>query len=172
MRNKGRRSDYAQPGDQKRRETTRDERLQVVTLRDKAGMTWKKIAEKVNIDFRTCQKIYQRTMLYGTPSNQHRVGRPVFFGDAEKQRLVEFVTRDPRTRRLQWEEVIVEMGYQCSVRTIRDVLADGVSGQKISLYGSNGARTGFIGRKKSGCALFGQMNLHFLPLASAIDLGY
>ena len=47
MKTKGRRSDYAIPGDQKRRETTRDERLQVVTLRDKAGMTWKVVSPPI-----------------------------------------------------------------------------------------------------------------------------
>jgi hypothetical protein len=45
------------------------------------------------------------------------------FSDAEKQRLVQFVTRDSRTRRLSWEEIRVEMGYACSPRTIRNVLA-------------------------------------------------
>ena len=42
MKNKGRRSDYVPAGmSTKNRETTRDERLQIVALREKAGMTWK-----------------------------------------------------------------------------------------------------------------------------------
>ena len=42
MRVKGRRQDYVPAGQSaKGRETTRDERMQIITLRDKAGMTWK-----------------------------------------------------------------------------------------------------------------------------------
>ena len=47
----------------------------------------------------------------------------MIFGAEEKAQLVAFVTRDKRTRRLQWEEIITEMGYSCSVRTIRSVMA-------------------------------------------------
>jgi len=77
----------------------------------------------MNLDFRTCQKIYQRAMLWGSPSNRPRAGRPVIFDEAEKARLCAFVTQDKRTRRLQWEEVIIELRYNCSVRTLRDVIA-------------------------------------------------
>lgn len=110
-------------GRTRRKETTRDERVKIIALRDAAGMTWKKIAEHVNIDFRTCQGIYSRAKANGTPSNQVRQGRPVIFNATEKERLRVFVTRDKRTRRLMWEEIIEEMGYACSVRTIRDALA-------------------------------------------------
>ena len=47
----------------------------------------------------------------------------MIFGAEEKAQLVAFVTRDKRTRRLQWEEIITEMGYSCSVHTIRSVMA-------------------------------------------------
>lgn len=78
----------------------------------------------MDLDYRTCQKIYQRATLNGgSPSNRPRSGRPVIFNEAEKERLRAFVTQDKRTRRLQWEEVIMEMGYACSVRTLRDVMA-------------------------------------------------
>lgn len=46
--------------DVKRRETTRDERLRIITLRDDAQMKWKDIAARVDVDYRTCQKIYRR----------------------------------------------------------------------------------------------------------------
>ena len=42
MKNKGRRADYIPARmSAKNLETTRDERLQILALRDKAGMTWK-----------------------------------------------------------------------------------------------------------------------------------
>lgn len=42
MKNKGRRADYIPAGmSAKNLETTRDERLQILALGDKAGMTWK-----------------------------------------------------------------------------------------------------------------------------------
>lgn len=86
-------------------------------------MTWKDIGRHVNIDFRTCQGIYTRAKANGTPSNRNRQGRPVIFNEEEKERLRMFVTRDKRTRRLMWEDIIQEMGYACSVRTLRDAMA-------------------------------------------------
>ena len=49
----------------------------------------------------------------------------MLFGADEKAQLLAFVTRDERTRRLQFEEIIAEMGYTCSVSTlaIRSVIA-------------------------------------------------
>ena len=42
MKNKGRRADYVLAGaSTKNLETTRDERLQIIALREKAGMTWR-----------------------------------------------------------------------------------------------------------------------------------
>ena len=40
-----------------------------------------------------------------------------------KQRVVDFVTRDARTRRVIWEEICLEMGYACSVRIVKNVIA-------------------------------------------------
>ncbi|KAG0131582.1 hypothetical protein HOY82DRAFT_539332 [Tuber indicum] len=123
MKIKGRWEDYALEGNRRRRETTRDQRQQVITLRNMAGMRWKEIAERVNIDYRTCQKIYQRAMIYGSPSNQPSTGRPVLIDNVEKERLVAFIKQDQRTSRLQREEIIAEMNYNCSVKTLRDTLA-------------------------------------------------
>jgi len=47
----------------------------------------------------------------------------MLFDEKAKAQLIAFITRDRRTRRLQWEEIITEMGYACSVRTIRSVMA-------------------------------------------------
>ena len=47
----------------------------------------------------------------------------MLFDETEKAQLIASVTRDRRTRRRQWEEIIAEMTYACSVRTIRYVMA-------------------------------------------------
>jgi transposase len=120
MKQKGRRSDYNQ--NTRYKETTRDERVKIIALRD-AGHSWKEIGRQVGIDFRTCQGICRRAAQNGTPTNQRRQGRPPIFTPEEKERLREFVTRDKRTRRLPFECIIQEMGYACNVRTIRTVLA-------------------------------------------------
>ena len=39
------------------RETTRNERTRIVTLRDDAGWGWTKIGQHLQIDRRTCQKV-------------------------------------------------------------------------------------------------------------------
>ncbi|KAG0123779.1 hypothetical protein HOY82DRAFT_618728 [Tuber indicum] len=124
MKNKGRRADYVPAGGSvKNRETTRDERLQIVALREKARMTWKEIGERMGLDFKTCQKIFSRTMAQGSPSNRRRSGQPVIFNEEEKERLRAFIIQDKRTRRMQWEEIIQELGYNCSARTVREVMA-------------------------------------------------
>ena len=61
-------------------------------------------------------------MLYGSPSNRHRSGRPPIFDDAEKVRLIAFITRDARTRRMSWDEICYQMGYACSPRTVKAVV--------------------------------------------------
>jgi len=39
------------------RETTRDERVRIMTLRDDAGWSWTKIGQLLKIDRWTCQKV-------------------------------------------------------------------------------------------------------------------
>jgi len=82
-------------------------------------MKWRDIAERVEVDYRTCQKIYQRYRdsikqaskddqkdAPPTPSNRKRKGRPKLFSDQEKERLEQFVTRGRETRRIAYENVI------------------------------------------------------------------
>jgi len=122
------------------RETTRDERMQVITLRDHASWSWARIGQELNIDRRICQKvsvvsnpnqcwksssiikIYQRSQESGTPSNSRWSGRRPIFIQEEKARLEVFITRDSRTRRLSWDEVCLEMGYACCPRTVKAVM--------------------------------------------------
>ena len=120
MKTKGTRKEHF-PDSQKRHETTRDERIQIIALRDLAKMSWKQIGAAVDVDYRTCQQIHSRAKIMGTPSNARRTGRPPIFDDAEKKRIFDFITQDKRTRRLGWEDMIAELGYACSVRTLRDV---------------------------------------------------
>lgn len=119
---KGTRKDYHGKAI-RRKETTRDERLRIITLRDVSHMKWEDIAREVGVNYSTCQKIYTRAKATGTPSNRPRPGRPPIFNDAEKERLRQFVTQDRRTRRLSWIEIRDEMGYACSPELIHDVMA-------------------------------------------------
>ncbi|KAI5845497.1 hypothetical protein BZA05DRAFT_407833 [Tricharina praecox] len=104
------------------RETTRDERIQIIALREKAGWSWRQIAKKLRIDKSTASRIYQCCHQYGTPSNRKRSGGPSIFDAAEKARLEAFVTRDSRTQRLSWEAVCIEMVYACDSKTVRDAV--------------------------------------------------
>ena len=65
-------------------------------------------------------KIYRRAKENGTLSNHLQTDRPLIFDDVEKQRLVDFITRDARRRRLTWEAICLEMA--CSARTVRNVM--------------------------------------------------
>ena len=66
-------------------------------------------------------QIYHRAKETGIPSNRKRSGRPVTFTGTDKQELIAFITRDERTRRLSWDEIVIEMGYACSPRTVQRV---------------------------------------------------
>ncbi|KAI5854236.1 hypothetical protein BZA05DRAFT_435253 [Tricharina praecox] len=101
------------------RETTRDERMRAIALRDHAKWSWRQIGRELKMDARTASRIYHRYQRDGSPSNRKRTGRPPIFDDEEKARLVAFITRDARTRSLSWEEVCVEMDYACSPKTNR-----------------------------------------------------
>lgn len=123
MKNKGTRADYHAKESIHRKETTRDERVRIIAWCDSAKMSWKEIQRHTGVDYRTCQSIYARAQATGTPSNRHQSGRPLLFTEEEKERLRLFVTREKKTRRMMWEDIIQQMGYNCSVRTLRDALA-------------------------------------------------
>ena len=48
--------------------------------------------------------------------------RPPIFDGAENQRLVNFVTRDARTRSLTWEAICLEMGQEWGYRGLQACL--------------------------------------------------
>ena len=95
MKTKGTREEHF-PESQKRHETTRDERIQIIALRDLAKMSWRQIGAVVKVDYRTCQRIHARAKIMGTPSNARQTGRPPIFDEAEKQRLHDFIVQDKR----------------------------------------------------------------------------
>jgi len=104
------------------RETTRDERMRIIALKENAEWNWSQIGRELNINRRTCERIYRRWKAEDTPSNRKRSGRPVIFDVEEKARLGACVTRDARTRRLSWEAIVLEMGYACSARTVKNMM--------------------------------------------------
>ena len=120
MKLKGHREDHFPSP--KNRETTRDERLQIITLRKHTDKSWREIEAITKIKRSTCRQIWKRYLLIGTPSNRPRIGRPTVFTDALKLQLVTFVTSSKRTRRLSWEEIKQELGYNCSARLLKETL--------------------------------------------------
>jgi hypothetical protein len=67
--------------------------------------------------------MYKRSRRQGTLSTCERTGRPIIFDGIETQRLKEFITRDARTRGTCWEAIRIEMGYACSAKSIKNVIA-------------------------------------------------
>jgi hypothetical protein len=61
MKQKGRRRDHF-GGRARNRETTRDERVKIIALRE-SGMTWKEIGRQLEIDYRTCQGIFRKAQV-------------------------------------------------------------------------------------------------------------
>ena len=74
------------------RETTQDERMRVISLRENARWSWRQIERELRIDPRTASRIYHRYNQHSTPSNRKRTGRPLIFDDEEKAHLVAFIT--------------------------------------------------------------------------------
>ena len=104
------------------KETTRDERLQVINLRN-AQFTWSRVSRETGLNESTCRPIYERYKLFGTPSNRKCSGRPVVLSESDKQQLKVFVISSKRTRRLSWEEITEEMGFQCSWQTVKHAMS-------------------------------------------------
>lgn len=122
MKTKGTRAEHF-PESQKRCKTTHYERIQIITLQDLAKMSWRQIGAVVKVDYCTCQRIHAQAKKMGTPSNARRTSHPPIFDEAEKQRLYDFIAQGKRSQHLGWEDMIKELGYACSVRTLRDVCA-------------------------------------------------
>ena len=51
---------------EKRQETTRDERVKVIALRDAAGMSWTEIGKKLNMNRRTAQRVSHHNLRIST----------------------------------------------------------------------------------------------------------
>jgi len=100
------------------RETTRDERMRVISLRENARWSWRQIGRELRFDPRTASRIHHRYNQHSTPSNRKRTGRPLIFDDKEKARLVAFITRDSRTWHLSWEAICIES----DPKTVRNVM--------------------------------------------------
>jgi len=111
-----------------RRETTRDERIRIVTLRDHltkkgAPTPWKAIAKEVGINWMTCRAVYVRTKIQGSPSNLKRTGRPPAFQEEDIQKIIEYTMHDRNTRRMSWMDIRDNLGLSCHPSQIRDILA-------------------------------------------------
>jgi len=74
-------------------ETTREEQMRIIVLRDNARWNWSQIGRELHIS-RTYQRIYECWKQDNTPSNRKRPGIHVTFDDGEKARLEAVITRD------------------------------------------------------------------------------
>jgi len=122
MKQKGRRENP--PIGVKHRETTRDERMRIITLYDDAngtGRRWRRPWASIEGHVRKSAKRWKHNNI---PSNRSRTGRPPIFDAEERARLEAFVTRDARTRRFSWEAICLELGYACDPRTVKKTMHD------------------------------------------------
>ena len=98
-------------------------------MRDDAGMSWTAIGKRLGINSGSAQKVNNfnttlidiatiSTWLWQDLQKSKGVWYPIkspanwlpsIFGDAVKQRFVDLLTRDARTRRLAWEAICMEM---------------------------------------------------------------
>ena len=111
-----------------RKETTRDERLRIVTLRDHltekgAPTPWKEIPKEMGVPWNTCRMINLRTKTQGSSSNRKRAGRPPAFQEKDIEKIIEYTIRDRNTRRMSWVDIRDNLGLSCSSRRIQDILA-------------------------------------------------
>jgi len=82
----------------RRRDLTRDNRLQMLTFR-RLSMTYKAIANQfANVSIRQIENTVQTEH----PTPQKRSGRPPLINDSQAQELYTFVYASKRNRRLPW----------------------------------------------------------------------
>jgi hypothetical protein len=104
-------------------EIPRDQRIQIITLKDITHWPFEQIGAELALPAATCRRIYNKFHAAGTPSRRRRSGRPPLFNAQVKRELVAFITQNRFTRRLSYEDIITIRSYDCSPRTLRRVLA-------------------------------------------------
>lgn len=94
-------SEAPQPAPARRRRLTRDQRVQVLALRQ-AGLLYTQIASQLGISLRAVSY----TCSHSQPTPQHRrAGRPALLSEEQVDELVSFVTGSKEGRRMRYYEL-------------------------------------------------------------------
>ena len=107
------------PKRQKHLDISRDKRIEIYTLSEKAGWTPRRIAKALNI---SVTQVYYSLSHRFTPQKR-RSGRKSIIDTPHRKRLIEFVTSSKRTRRMRFIDVANELGWGVSESAIRRALA-------------------------------------------------
>jgi transposase len=97
-------------------QTTRDQRLQVQTLRD-AGLTYNEIHQQLDLTFRQIQHAISHRV---TPKK--RKGRPSLLTQEEIDEIIAWICESKANRRTPWAQIPVLMGLNVSFYCIRTAL--------------------------------------------------
>ena len=98
---------------------TRDQRIQIHTLKHTASWTPRRISSYLNI---TIPQIYYALHHRLTPQ-KHRRGRKSILNTPHRAEIIRFMTSSKRIRRLRYIEVIDELGLNISETALRNALA-------------------------------------------------
>ena len=119
------------PKRQKHPDISRDERIEIYTLAEKAGWTPRRIAKKLNV---SVPQVYYSLSHRFTPQKA-RSGRKSIIDTPHRKRLIEFVTYSKRTRRMRFIDVAYELGWDVSESAIRRALAkEGIADPVSALH--------------------------------------
>lgn len=91
------------PTTPKRRKLTRDQRLQIITLRG-VGITYANIANHLHVT----ERAVQYTLEAGHPTPSKSSGRPLKLNVAQTTELIEFITSSKEARRISYTRLASE----------------------------------------------------------------
>ena len=106
------------PKRQKNPDISRDKRIEIYTLSEKAGWTPRRIAKTLNVSL---NQIYYSLNHQFTPQ-KGRSGRKSIIDTPHRKRLIEFITSSKCTRRMRFIDVVDELGWGVSESAIRRAL--------------------------------------------------
>jgi transposase len=107
-------------------DATRDERLQVQTLR-RAGLSYSQIQEQLNLT------PYQIAYAVNHPTTpKKRKGRPSMLSQEEIDHIIHWVYATPRNRRTAWAKIPVVLELNISFYTIRTALRNAGFARRVA----------------------------------------
>lgn len=110
-----------------RRQLSRDQRLQILTLRTE-GLTYKDISQRLNVTPRAVQYACDQ----GHPTPKKRRGGPVKIQGPEVRTLIDFVSFSPTNRRLTYRELAVTCELGVGWKAVRNCLQREGFGRRVA----------------------------------------